>query len=57
MEIAEVEEYVCKDGYYRYAYGEFPDFVTAKEHLDELREIGFKDAFIRTIEYYKRALK
>jgi outer membrane protein OmpA-like peptidoglycan-associated protein len=57
MEIAEVEEYVCKDGYYRYAYGEFPDFVTAKEHLDELREIGFKDAFIQTIEYYNRAMK
>jgi len=53
----EVEVHVCKDGYYRYAHGEFPDFVAAKEHLDELQEMGFKDAFIQTIEYYNRAMK
>lgn len=53
----EVEEHICKDGYHRYAHGEFPDFVTAKEHLDELMEMGFDDAFIQTIEYYKRAMK
>jgi hypothetical protein len=52
-----VDVYVCKDGYHRYAHGEFPDFITAKEHLDELQEMGFRDAFIQTIEYYNRALK
>ncbi len=56
-DLTEVEEYVCKDGYYRYAHGEFPDFVTAKEHLDELQKMGFGDAFIQTVEYYKRAMK
>ena len=55
--LTEVEEYVCKDGYHRYAHGEFPDFVSAKEHLDELQALGFKDAFIQTIEYYNRAMK
>jgi hypothetical protein len=56
-ELTEVDMYVCKDGYHRYAHGEFPDFITAKEHLDELQEMGFKDAFIQTIEYYNRAMK
>lgn len=55
--LSEVEEYVCKDGYYRYAHGAFPDFVAAKEHLLELQKLGFEDAFIQTVEFYKRALK
>jgi len=53
----EVEEYICKDGYYRYAHGEFPDFVTAKEHLNELKKMGFQDAFIQTVDFYRRAIK
>lgn len=53
----EVKEYVCQDGYHRYAHGEFPDFISAKEHLDELKKVGFEDAFIQTMEYYKRAKK
>lgn len=52
-----VEEYVCKDGYYRYATGSFPDFSTAKEHLDEMQKLGFEDAFIQSLNYYKRVLK
>jgi hypothetical protein len=33
-------------GYIRYTAGQFPDFVSADAAKDELREIGFPDAFV-----------
>jgi outer membrane protein OmpA-like peptidoglycan-associated protein len=55
--LGEVEEYVCKDGYYRYATGTFPDFATARDHLEEMQKLGFEDAFIQSINYYNRVRK
>jgi len=56
-ELSGVEEYVCQDGYYRYATGSFPDFATAKDHLEEMQKLGFEDAFIQSINYYNRVRK
>ncbi|MEN8202551.1 MAG: OmpA family protein [Bacteroidota bacterium] len=53
-ELDHVEEYVCSDGYYRYATGSFPDFATARDHLEEMQKLGFEDAFIQSINYYNR---
>jgi outer membrane protein OmpA-like peptidoglycan-associated protein len=55
--LGKVEEYVCKDGYYRYATGRFPDFFTAKEYLEVMQKQGFEDAFIQSFDYYKRVKK
>jgi outer membrane protein OmpA-like peptidoglycan-associated protein len=56
-ELSEVKEYVCSDGYYRYATGSFPDFATAREYLDEMQRLGFEDAFIQSLSYYERVKK
>jgi len=56
-ELSGVEEYVCSDGYYRYATGSFPDFATAREHLEEMQKLGFEDAFIQSMNYYNRVRK
>jgi len=56
-DLSGVEEFVCQDGYYRYATGSFPDFATAKDHLEEMQKLGFEDAFIQSISYYNRVRK
>lgn len=56
-DLEEVNEYVCTDGYYRYATGSFPDFETAKDHLEAMQKLGFEDAFIQSVNYYNRVRK
>jgi outer membrane protein OmpA-like peptidoglycan-associated protein len=53
-EMEGIREYVCDDGFYRYAVGEFPDLRAAKASLEELRAEGYPDAFIQTLIYYQR---
>lgn len=53
----QVEEFACKDGYYRYTYGAYRNFTEATEALKELQNKGYQDAFIKTIEWYQMAAK
>lgn len=50
-------EYKCKDGYYRYASGSFSTFQEATQELKTVRNSGFADAFIQTLDWYERAMK
>jgi outer membrane protein OmpA-like peptidoglycan-associated protein len=38
------------DGFYRYVTGEYPQYAKAKEALQEFKNAGFSDAFIREID-------
>jgi outer membrane protein OmpA-like peptidoglycan-associated protein len=50
-----VVEHQCKDGYYRYTLGKYNDFLEARSQLNKIRRSGFKDAYIQTVEYYRKA--
>ena len=50
-----VDEFACKDGYYRYTYGAYRNFTEAREVLKELQQKGYTDAFIKTREWYQMA--
>jgi hypothetical protein len=50
-----VTEYACKDGYYRYAVGFHGDYPEARQALAVLRESGYPDAFIQTVDWYRKA--
>jgi outer membrane protein OmpA-like peptidoglycan-associated protein len=50
-----VDEFACKDGYYRYTYGAYRNFTEAREALKELQQKGYADAFIKTREWYQMA--
>jgi outer membrane protein OmpA-like peptidoglycan-associated protein/tetratricopeptide (TPR) repeat protein len=54
-EPSNVREYSCKDGYFRYTYGQFRTFSEARAKLGLLRDSGFPDAFIQTLEWYEKA--
>ncbi|MGW8314786.1 MAG: OmpA family protein [Bacteroidales bacterium] len=53
----QVEEFACKDGYYRYTYGAYRNFTEAREALKVLQQKGYKDAFIKTREWYQMAVR
>ncbi len=53
----QVTEYSCADGYFRYVTGTYQTFQDASDQLRKLRETGFKDAYIQTLEWYKRIMK
>jgi outer membrane protein OmpA-like peptidoglycan-associated protein/tetratricopeptide (TPR) repeat protein len=46
----ELTEILGEDGYYRYVTGEYPDLATAKEAIKKIKEMGYKDAFIRELD-------
>ncbi len=50
-----VREHVGTDGYYRYSVGEHSTYREALDRLDALRNMGFRDAFLRTLDWYERA--
>jgi outer membrane protein OmpA-like peptidoglycan-associated protein len=50
-----VKEHICKDDYYRYTFGSYTSFQEARSVLDEIRESGYPDAFIQTVDWYTRA--
>ena len=56
-DISPVREYLCKDGYYRYASGEFRTFGEAMSYLTRIRKSGYPDAFIQTLDWYVRAVQ
>ncbi len=56
-DISPVREYLCEDGYYRYASGEFRTFGEAMSYLERIRKSGYPDAFIQTLDWYMRAVK
>ena len=49
-----VKEYLSEDGYYRYTYNEYKTKAEARNHLDEVLNEGFADAFIIEIGKYKQ---
>ncbi len=53
----DVKEYICTDDYYRYAHGAYRTFQEARDQLKRIQEMGFKDAFIQSLEWYGRVLK
>lgn len=55
--VSSVDEYVCKDGFYRYASGKFHTFEEARAYLDKMKRSGYPDAFIQTLMWYTRAVK
>jgi len=56
-DIGNVSEYICKDGYYRYATNSFRTFLEARRRLLILRKRGYPDAYIQTREWYEKAIK
>lgn len=52
-----VKEFVCRDGYYRYAFGTFDSFSEAKKQLAEVRRKGYYGAFIQTVDWYSEATR
>ncbi|MCD4710871.1 MAG: hypothetical protein K8R52_08500, partial [Bacteroidales bacterium] len=55
--LGNVAEYLCTDGFYRYATGSYRTFQEARDQLKELQRMGYDDAFIQTLEWYDKALK
>lgn len=55
--VDEVTEYHCKDGYYRYTSGSYNSFPAVTEQVMKIRQSGFEDAYIQTIQYYEQAMK
>lgn len=55
--LGNVTEYLCTDGFYRYATGSYRTFQEARDQLKEVRRMGYDDAFIQTREWYDKALK
>lgn len=49
---SEVKEYKCTDGYVRYAIGSYNTFAEANSALAQVRDLGFKDAFVANTKRY-----
>ncbi len=49
-----IKEYLGADGYYRYTYKEFKTKEEARNHLNEVTNKGYIDAFIIDINKYKQ---
>ncbi|MDQ1297074.1 MAG: hypothetical protein QG611_1053, partial [Bacteroidota bacterium] len=45
-----IREVTGNDGFYRYVTGEYPQYAKAKEALQEFKDAGFSDAFIRELD-------
>jgi len=52
--LGDVKEYVGKDGFHRYVYGEFKSINIATAALSMVRIIGYKDAFIKPLGHYEK---
>jgi len=52
--LKEVQEFEGRDGYFRYASGEFRTFEEARTALDLIKESGYPDAFIQTLDWYSK---
>ncbi|MBN2213110.1 MAG: PD40 domain-containing protein [Bacteroidales bacterium] len=40
---------LSKDGYYRYFYGEYENIYEAREELSKVKELGYRNAFIKKL--------
>ena len=49
-----VDQHTCKDGYYRYSTGKFTRFEQATAQVKKLVDLGYKGAYIQTIDYYDK---
>ncbi len=45
--------HTSKDGWHRYSVGEFDTYSEAKDYLEQVKAMGYKDAVIRTFDFYK----
>lgn len=50
----EVTEHIGEDGYYRYTYGTYSTFNAAKLATGVLEKKGFKNLFVRKLEWYNK---
>ncbi len=48
-----IEMHKCKDGYSKYSIGNYNDYKDAKAELARVKELGYRDAFIRKFDDYK----
>jgi len=46
--------YTGRDGFHRYVYGDFGNLNEALEALPSIKQMGYHDAFIRSILHYQR---
>ncbi|MCK4748982.1 MAG: OmpA family protein, partial [Bacteroidales bacterium] len=53
--LTDMEEHICRDDYFRYTYGAYRTFDEAKAGLKNLQHSGHPDAFIQTLDWYKKA--
>ena len=53
-DIPEVEGVKFEDGYYRYFFGKYETFYSAKEGLQAVQEKGYQDAYIICMHKGKR---
>jgi outer membrane protein OmpA-like peptidoglycan-associated protein/tetratricopeptide (TPR) repeat protein len=50
-----IREHKCRDGFCRYTYGTYQTFGEARAELAKLSHSGYADAFIQTLEWYRKA--
>ncbi|MCP4310488.1 MAG: OmpA family protein [Bacteroidetes bacterium] len=55
--IDKVKEFACKDNFYRYTCGEYHTYEEASIARGLIRESGYPDAFIQTMEWYSKAVR
>nr|WP_319398092.1 SPOR domain-containing protein [uncultured Carboxylicivirga sp.] len=46
-------EYVCTDGFVRYTVGQYNTYEEAKSHIDEIKVLGYDQAFVVNTAEYK----
>ncbi len=53
--LPDVREYACKDSHYRYAAGSYRTYTEAMKALERLHKSGYPDAFVQTLNFYRKA--
>ncbi len=51
MNVERVREFVCNDGYVRYSVGEYYSFANAAQDLDQIKSLGYHDAFVLNLRH------
>ena len=52
QDLLDVLKHDGRDGFHRYTYGEYTGLQEALEKLEEIRDKGYSDAFLRLVERY-----
>ncbi len=51
--VEEAREYVCIDGFVRYAVGQFDSYTEAKNNLNDIKGLGYDQAFVVNTANFK----